>query len=113
MFLAAPDRDMSRSVAVLNESSSDVRIYFYAIEDKSFVIAREDFEVSDSSSEDTSNLLPRNAWKIFSHQGSAETKFCMRVRSSTTQTAANVELGFCTAFLGEGFVVRDPLVSAA
>ena len=113
MFLAAPDRDLSRSIAVLNESSSDVRIYFYAIQDKSFVIARDDFEVSESSSEDTSNLLARNAWKIFSHQGLSETKFCMRVRSSTTQTAANVELGFCTAVLGEAFVVRDPLVSAA
>lgn len=116
IFMSSPARDISQCISVLNETSTDVRVLFYNIEDTSFVIALDDFKVIESSSSEDreSNLLKRNAWKVFSYTGSKpKDKFCMRIRTAFAQTASNIELSFCTAVMGEALVVRDPLVSAA
>jgi hypothetical protein len=114
MLLVSPERIMSKSIAVLNESTSDVRVLFYNNEDISFVIALDEFQVTDTSmmEDKESGLVKRNAWKIFDYTGSKpKEKFCMRVRTSLAQTTANMELSYCTALLGDALVIRDPIVS--
>ena len=103
--------DLSDCVAVLNESTSEVRITFYNIEDTSFVISVDSFAASHASSPPLeSNLIPRGEWKVFEYSGPrARDKFCLRVKSAAGQ--ASMELSYCTAMLGDALVVRDPIVS--
>lgn len=108
----AAEKDMTSSIAVLNESTSDVKINFYNIGDTSFVISLDAFRVSESSIPgDMDNFVIRkNAWKVFEYTGVKERiKFCMRVKAAFVSTG--IELSYCTAFLGEALVARDPIVS--
>jgi hypothetical protein len=114
LVVLASQRDLSTCVAILNDSTTDVKLSFYNIEDTSFVIALDELKVVETSMTDEreSNMIRRNTWKIFEYIGTKpKTRFCMRVRTALAQTAANVELSFCTALLGDALVVRDPIVS--
>ena len=116
LVVFSSQRDLSKSVALLNESTTDVKVSFYNIEDTSFVMTLDELAVIETSmTEDwDSYMLRRNSWKIFEYTGSKpKSKFCLRVRTALAQSSANVELSFCTAFLGDALVVRDPIVSSS
>jgi hypothetical protein len=63
-------------VSVLNESTTDIKVYFYSIEDRSFVIALDTFRVCRVSlgarvgalSTDN-NVIGRGEWKVFEYIG--------------------------------------------
>jgi hypothetical protein len=112
LHLLSGERDITSSIAVLNESTTDAKVNFYNIEDTSFVIGLDSFRVVDSSvtADRESFVIRKGAWKIFEYTGAKErSKFCMRVRAAIV--SAGIEISYCTAFLGEALVVRDPLVS--
>ena len=97
-------------IAILNESTSDIKIYFYNIEDRAFVRSLDTIKLCHSSSASTPpNLIHRHAWKVFECTETFRTRFCMRVKSASPQVS--LELSYCTVFPSEALVVRDPLVS--
>jgi hypothetical protein len=112
-------------VSVLNESTTDIKIYFFNIEDRSFVIALDSFRVNRVSPgarigalTSDNNIIGRGEWKVFEYCGrenDCDEKFCMRVKTvAPTASGASplsIELSYCTAYLGDVFVVRDPLLS--
>jgi len=123
------DSGLRESISVLNESTTDIRVNFYSIEDRSFVIALDTFKVTRISpgarvlGTTDSNTIGRGEWKIFEYGGETmRQKFCMRVKSitpgggssarlMTSSSQMSIELSYCTAFLGDVLVVRDPLLN--
>jgi len=111
--------DLIRSIAVLNETTTDIKVSFFNIEDTSFVRSMDSFSVLKSSSLRTANekqVIPKGEWKIFEHnpQETIRDKFCMRVKMASvpgTSSAHAIELSYCTAYLGDVLVIRDPIVT--
>ena len=114
--------DLATSIGVLNETTSDIKVAFFNIEDTSFVRALDFFSVMKSSSLIRSSsvdklVVPKGEWKIFElFQESDRKKFCMRVKigvssTKTASTNTSIELSYCTAYLGDVLVIRDPIVT--
>ena len=114
--------DLIRSIAVLNETTTDIKVSFFNIEDTSFVRSLDCFGVLKSSSLRTANeklVIPKGEWKIFElnpQESTAKEKFCMRVKmasipGTSSANAASIELSYCTAYLGDVLVIRDPIVT--
>jgi hypothetical protein len=108
------NNDCSGCISFLNESTGEIRVSFFNNDDSSFVRAMDSFSIRFSSAEvvQSSNLIQRNEWKVFEFDGKqAKDRFCVRVKSVLGQ--ASLELSYCTAFLGEAFAIRDPIVSGS
>jgi hypothetical protein len=108
--------DLSRCICILNESTAEIRVFFFSTEDLTFVRSLDSFTIKHMShnSDGQSSTIGRGEWRSFEYddlkQGDRQ-KFCIRVR--TTLGQASMELSYCTALLGEAFVVRDPIVSGS
>ena len=110
--------DLSRSIAVLNETSTDIKVMFFNIDETSFVRSLDNFGVMKCSSSIGDKLIvPRGEWKMFELlQDSEKEKFCMRFKMATNLNTSNatntsMELSYCTAYLGDVLVIRDPIVT--
>ena len=111
--------DLIRAIAVLNETTTDIKVSFYNIEDTSFVRSLDSFGVMKASTLRTVNdklVIPKGEWKIFEllPQEPSREKFCLRVRMASvpgTSSANAMELSYCTAYLGDVLVIRDPIVT--
>jgi hypothetical protein len=105
--------DLSHAIAVLNESTADVKISFYNIDDISFVIGLDCFRAKHAA--EGVPVIPKGEWKVFelsaqetlrrSQNPEWDRKFCMRVKINAT----TMELSYCTAILGDALVVRDAI----
>ena len=98
---------MENKIAVLNETTGDIKVYFYSIDDRTFVRSIDAMKVFNDGG---TNVIPKHEWKIWEYTDDAkEEKFCLRVKSATPNVS--LELSYCTAYLSEAIIVRDPIVT--
>ena len=96
--------DMTGKIAILNESTTEIKIIFYSINDHAFVRSIDSLKPTTPTC-----VIPRQEWKVFlyTEMESNEKKFCMRVKTGSM----SLEIAYCTAYLAEAFIVRDPIVT--